>query len=230
MKRLAALLDDLIAPRGVKCYCCENSSEGDSLCPDCQRALKVLRLRGREAACGAVYSAYRYDGVPRQLVLSLKYEGLAGAAEVLAQGMKDMLPAMNLPKDTILTWVTMPERRRRERAIDHGYELCRALSELSGLPMQRLLERKGRTRTQRGLSREKRLRNLSGAFSCDVQLSGTVLLVDDVMTTGTTATVCTEALIKAGAAQVYVITATKATIAAEREDMRKVDLNGLYTP
>ena len=230
MKRLLALFDQLIAPKGLKCLCCEERSEGESLCTDCRKALHAMRLPPWEAVNGDVYCAYRYDGVPRQLVLGLKYEGLADAAAVLAEGMNDLLPVMNLPADTVLTWVTMPERRRRQRAIDHGYELCKALSERSGLPMKKLLVRRGRARTQRGLNREKRLRNLAGAFRCDVPLNGPVLLVDDVMTTGSTAAVCTEALLMAGAGRVYVITATKATLADMKFDIRKVDRYGLYTP
>ena len=174
--------------------------------------------------------AYLYDGVAKQLVINLKEECQADAAQVLADGMYDLLQHANLPVNTVMTWVTMPKKRRVQRGIDHGYELCKALSERSGLPVKQLLQRTGHVHTQRGLSREKRLRNLSGSILCNETLNGPVLLVDDVMTTGTTAATCAEVLVKAGATRVYVITATRATIASERIDMRKVDLYGLHTP
>jgi competence protein ComFC len=230
VKRLLNLLDDLLAPRGLKCLCCDTESEGEYLCPDCRKALKALRLLSEETSHGDIFCAYRYDGAAKRLVVSLKEKCLADAAQVLADGMYDVLADAHLPSDTILTWVTMPKKRRIQRGIDHGYELCKALGERCGLPVRQLLQRKGRVHTQRGLNREKRLRNLEGTFFCDVTLSGPVLLVDDVMTTGTTASTCAEALMKAGATRVYVITVTKATMAAERMNMRKVGLYGLYAP
>lgn len=229
MKRLIRFLDELLAPRGVKCLCCDEASEGKYLCSDCSNSLKALRLPHEEATHGDVYSAYRYDGAAKQLVVSLKEECLADAAQVLADGMYEALHDLHLPPETVMTWVTMPEKRRIQRGIDHGYELCRALSERCGFPVQKLLSRRGKVHTQRGLSREKRLKNLQGTFLCDIPLNVPVVLVDDVLTTGSTASACEEALLKAGATRVYVITATKATLAEERMDMRKVDRYGLFT-
>ena len=61
--------------------------------------------------------------------------------------------------------------------------------------------------TQRGKSRAERLTRLRGAFSCEEALSGPVLLVDDVLTTSATATVCARCLLDAGASEVAVLTA-----------------------
>lgn len=230
MKQLLTLLDDLLAPRSVKCLCCDARSEGEMLCPDCKTALYAMRLDPEEGSRGNIHCAYRYDGVAKQLVVSLKDQCVSDAALVLAEGMLDIVRRMQLPPETILTWVTMPLRRRKRRAIDHGYELCKAMGDLCGLPVKQLLYRKGSPHTQRGLSRERRLRNLEGTFQCNERLTGPVLLVDDVMTTGSTAAVCMEALMMAGASQVYVITATKANLADMRFDLRKVDVNGLYAP
>jgi len=230
VRRLLRLMDDLIAPRGVKCLCCEARSDGELLCPDCKMALKAMRLDSMEESSVDLRCAYRYDGAARQLVISLKDRCVEDAAIVLADGMYDLVRQMQLPTNTVLTWVTMPERRRKRRAIDHGHVLCKALSDLCGLPVKQLLSRKGNPHTQRGLNRERRLRNLEGTFLCDEKLTGPVLLVDDVMTTGSTAALCTEALMKAGADRVYVITAAKANLADMRFDFRKVDLNGLYAP
>lgn len=230
MKRLLQMVDDMIAPRGVKCLCCEELSEGELLCTDCRRALHAMRFDPEEGNSDEPRSVYRYDGVAKQLIVNLKDHCLADAAFVLADGMLDLINRMQLPEETALTWVTMPDRRRKRRAIDHGYELCKALGELSGLQVKQLVHRTGCPHTQRGLSRDRRLRNLKGTFLCREPVTGSVLLVDDVMTTGSTAALCKEALKKAGANQVYVITAAKANLADMRFDFRKVDLNGLYTP
>ncbi len=223
-------LDKLISPRGFKCLCCDELSYGEWLCPTCEKALKAMRLPEQEARNGDVYSVYQYEGVAKDLVLLLKEEKTAFAAQALASEMVHVIKQWQLPPETILTWVTMPRIRLIKRGMDHGYELCTAVAEqCEGLQVRQLLQRTGRVHTQRGLSREKRQENLSGTFCCHEELSGPVLLIDDVLTTGATSSVCAEVLLAAGATQVYVLTATKANGKVPRFDFGKVGfLYGLY--
>lgn len=215
MRRLLNLLEEIIWPRGVKCLCCDTFSEGKLLCRSCEKALQAMRLRENEAAAHS--SAYRYDGVAKQLVLLLKEDCVADAAKPLAMGMAEKIRGMSLPPDTVLTWVTMPDMRRKKRGIDHGRRLCETVAQELKLPVRQLLTRQGNIHTQRGLKREARLRNLAGTIICREQLASSVLLIDDVMTTGATAAACTEALLAAGAVHVYVVTATQAMPKHPRE-------------
>lgn len=223
------LLDEIISPRGLKCLCCDELSYGELLCSSCNKALKAIRLDPSEASSGDLHSVYRYDGVAKSLVVQLKEDCLEAASEVLAEEMAQTVKELQLPENTIMTWVTMPELRRRKRGIDHGKVICEAVSNLCGLKMKQLLTRTGKVRTQRGLNREKRLKNLTGTFKCDVSLTGPVLLVDDVLTTGATAAACAEALTKAGATRVIVLTATKAAQQRSWFEFGKAGLYGLYT-
>ena len=125
-----------------------------------------------------------------------------------------MLP---LPKDfsfspdTVVTWVTMPESRRRDRMIDHGRTLAEAAARQLNLPCrQLLLRRETRQKNQASLNREGREANLKNAFLPMEDISFPVLLVDDVLTTGTTARRCAEALRSGGAKEVSVLTFTRA--------------------
>jgi hypothetical protein len=153
----------------------------------------------------------------------------ADAAAVLAQAMAEEIRGMNLPADTVMTWVTMPVQRFRERGIDHGRELCAAVSKLCGIPMRQLLTRQGRFKTQRGLHQDERMKNLNGTFVCTEELNVPVLLVDDVTTTGATVSVCAEALLAAGAPLVEVITATRVSHISQEKMIRKADADGFYT-
>ncbi|MBQ8555233.1 MAG: ComF family protein [Clostridia bacterium] len=209
MKRLLHALEELLWPRGVQCLCCGELSDGKSLCEACAADLKAMRLKAAHAGNDAIRSVWRYDGCAKELILSLKLRCLGDAADVLADGMADAARAMALPPETVLTWVAMPIVRQRERGIDHGRMLCEAVAARLGLPAVQLLERTGKVHTQRGLSREKRLRNLQGTIRCMKAISTPVLLIDDVLTTGATASVCASELLKAGAPGVHVLTAAR---------------------
>jgi len=99
--------------------------------------------------------------------------------------------------------------RFRERGFNQAEQLCRNLSRKTGLNVEsRAVKRTRVTQTQTRLSRSERLGNMRGAFEPHkVKLNGRrVVLVDDVLTTGATASDCARACIKAGAARVGVWT------------------------
>lgn len=117
-----------------------------------------------------------------------------------------------LPEDAVVTWVTMPVSRWRERAYDHAEQLARAIAVLLNRPCLQLLTRhepKGGLRHQVGLDRQERLENLKGSFVSAAPVSGTVILVDDVLTTGATAMQAAACLREAGAARVIFAAAAK---------------------
>ena len=212
MRRFWWRLGEILWPRGTACLCCPELSYGQLLCPDCQKALTAMRLHGEDAGDEGVRSVYRYDGVAKQLVRLLKEQCLEDAAHVLAEDMAEALSAMALPEDAVLTWVTMPEKRRKVRGIDHGRTLCEAVARRTGRPVRQLLIRRGNGHTQRGLNREARLKNIAGSICCEMKVDVSVLIIDDVLTTGATASACAEALRAAGAPKVYALTATKAML------------------
>ena len=142
--RLLQWLEEILWPHALGCLCCEELCPGQLLCPDCQSALDAMKLPDDLSKEGNVNSVYRYDGIARQLVVLLKDQCMADAADVLAQEMANAVKAMELPPDTVLTWVTMPEVRRKKRGIDHGRTLCKAVAKQMGMPMKQLLIRRDR--------------------------------------------------------------------------------------
>ncbi len=209
MKRFLQEIRGILYPTNVTCLCCGEGSGGQPLCDACRKQMDLRRL-DEEAEDGTWYTWEHLDA-PRQLVLLLKHSGIMQAAEVLAEGMVKTAGAMNLPEDIVVTWVTMPEKRRKKRGIDHGQVLAESVARRMNAPCLKLLIRREESRhTQEGLSREARLRNLEGVFDA-IPLNGeNVLLVDDVHTTGATALFCTRALLGRGARSVWVLTATGA--------------------
>ena len=210
--RLLSWLKDTLWPRKLACLCCGYNSEGEFLCPTCRKALKAMKLSEAEQGDGHIRSVYRYDGIVKKLVYQLKMDCLIDAAEVFAKDMAEALTDMKLPESTVLTWVTMPELRRKKRGVDHGCELCEAVARQAGLPVRQLLVRAGNDHTQRGLNREKRLQNLTKSISCSSKIDVPVVIIDDVLTTGATVSACAEALRNAGATQVYALTASRVVL------------------
>ena len=228
LRRTDHWLLSAVYPRRTICLLCAGLSRGESLCEACQERLVGAQLTGTLCpVCGhplegtacrfchgkspcRMRSVWRHEDAALILVHRLKYQAVADCALPLARGMADMAQTMNLPPDTVVTWVTMPRKRLRERGVDHGRVLAEATARLLGLPCQRLLIRRGEGHTQHGLNREERLKNLMDAFFCEEKLTRPVLLVDDVMTTSATARSCAKCLRAAGAPEVVVITATQA--------------------
>lgn len=195
----------VIYPERVVCVVCSRPSHGEFLCSVCQEELEKLRLDGAK-----LHASYRYEGVAKKLVHRLKFDNVTAAATVLARAMALDAVKLRLPPDTVVTWVTMPEKRKRMRGIDHGQVLAQAVALRLGLKAKRLLIRSNKQsmRTQRGASRAQRLQNLQGLFAAEKDLPRHVLLVDDVTTTGATLQICTQCLCRGGA-RVTSLTATR---------------------
>jgi ComF family protein len=155
-----------------------------------------------------VLAPWDYEGAIRSLILSLKLRGLRRAAVPLAEGMAAFARAEGLV-GAMLTWVPARRADIRRRGFDHAHVLAGRLSRELGLPARALLARAASPPDQTSLGAPERRNNLEGAFvarACPSQ----VVLVDDLVTTGTTARVCSAALRDAGAGHVEVLAAALA--------------------
>lgn len=207
IRKALARIRQLIWPQGVVCLLCDELADDGFLCSQCCQGLKRRRICDQT---GTVRSAYTHRGEARQLVLELKFSSMADAAETLSAAMAEEARMMQLPKDTLITWVPMGKRRKTARGIDHGQKLAEALAERLGLQARPVMERTRRVHTQLGLNGVQRRKNLKGVFRCTETLAQPVLLVDDVLTTGSTLAECTEQLTQSGATAVFGLTATRA--------------------
>jgi predicted amidophosphoribosyltransferase len=214
---------DLLLPR--RCLVC--GAGGALLCAACRSGLPrpepplcalcgapvawpVQRCRecgGRRIAFAAARAAVVYDDAVRRLVAGWKERGLrrlaAEAAEVTAE-------RLARPDAALLTYVPADRARRLERGHHPAEQLARALAERWRLPCEPLLRRTRAAPRQRGLALAERRRNVAGAFSASRGIAATVVLVDDVYTTGATASAAAAALRAAGAARVEVVTFARA--------------------
>jgi ComF family protein len=161
-----------------------------------------------------------YEGSLREMLHLLKYDRVRSAAPVLAGRLAEAIRRLG-PEVTDRPLLVIPvplfAGKRRERGFNQAQTLAeiavRSFGPNSRMEMgPALLRRVRATQSQIGLTRHQRRRNLRGAFAVTAheEVRGReVLLVDDVMTTGTTAAECARVLRRAGAAAVWVVTVAR---------------------
>jgi len=159
----------------------------------------------------AVYSYGSYEGALRKLVHLFKY----GGVRPLAKPLGDYL-ARALPRDQrfdLIVPMPLHWRRRWQRGFNQADLLAREIARRWSAPVGRIARRVRFTAPQAGLTLAQRRQNVRGAFSVmrGVRLDGMrVLLVDDVLTTGASASACARALKRAGASHVALLTLARA--------------------
>lgn len=165
-------------------------------------------------------SAVLYNDVARKLVAQLKYGDRPELARFCARLMRSAGLEL-LAGEPVLVPVPLHRTRQFERRYNQSAELARALGRLAGVRVEpTLVTRRRRTRQQVGLSADARRRNVAGAFevSADaaVRLGGRrAVIIDDVITTGSTVKAVTLALNRAGIDNVDVISFARVVTGAD---------------
>jgi ComF family protein len=173
-------------------------------------AWPVARCRecsGRRLAFASARAAVAYDRAVARLVAAWKEHGRRTIADVAAELVADVVAA---PRACALTFVPPHSERSLKRGHHPAARLARELAERWGLDVAQLLSRSGSHRRQRGLPLAERRRNVRSAFRPRGEAPATVVLVDDVYTSGATVAAAASALRKAGARRVDVVTFARA--------------------
>jgi predicted amidophosphoribosyltransferase len=216
---LLAWFIDLLLPR--RCVSC--GAAADAICDSCRSRLRLLappwcglcgaptawpvaRCRecaGRRLPFATARAAVAYGGPARALVHGWKERGLRRAASLAAE-----LVVANLEQPTadVITYIPPDPTRQLRRGHHPAERLASELAVRWRMPAERLLVRSRLGARQTGLPRAERGANVRGAFAAPTRLHGTVILVDDVYTTGATVGAAATALRTAGAGRIEVVT------------------------
>lgn len=189
-------------------------------CAKCGRGITGSHLQeGKCASCqnhrfdfDRAWAGYAYEGVIREMIHSFKYKYKAGLGTPLAGLMLDFIKDYRLPIascDYIMP-IPLSPARLREREFNQAYILAAALSNhLSLKLLDNNLKRIRNTRSQTELDNPARWKNIRGAFrlkSPAIVKDKNILLIDDVLTTGATASEAASTLKNSGANTVFVLT------------------------
>ena len=155
-------------------------------------------------------AAVRYDDVARTLVHALKYQDRIDLAPTMGGWMARAGHEL-LERADVIVPVPLHWRRGWSRRYNQSGHLAKAIAQTSGLPLEPwLLKRIRQTAQQIGLSKSERTANVQGAFAVPVEYrphvrGRRILLIDDVLTSGSTVDACARALLRARAAEVEVL-------------------------
>ena len=222
LPKLAQSVLDLVFP--IHCAGC--GREGGVICRQCadeferltQPYCRVCADPGVSGLCrwcresprgfDSLRSPFKFEGPVREAVHRLKYKGERASAGLLGGLMADYLERNPLPADALVPTPLHP-RRLRSRGYNQSALLAHEIGKRLVLPVREdLLIRISNPRPQvETQSQQERRENVTGNFTCAYDVTGlTILVIDDVSTTGSTLSECAFAMKAAGAIRVCALT------------------------
>jgi ComF family protein len=219
--KLGELALDFLFPK----YCVGCGKRGDFICSDCNRKLVRIHAQlcpqcGRpqtsdvlcpvcvswSAAIDGIRAPFRFEGTIRQAVYDLKYHNIRALAKPLSGLLHDYLAGQSIPAD-VLVPVPFHSKRLKERGYNQSGLLAEGLGKLTGLPVVTdcLIRAKHTTPQAKTESLGERLGDVNGAFACGGSTFRglSILLIDDVATSGATLNAAAAALKSAGTGTVW---------------------------
>lgn len=199
-------------------YFCEECYENlpfnnEFICNHCGR-----KVKGKEDYCSTCKnvltsidkgrSVFNYEGQIRKLITLAKYNGRKFLFQAFAKEMSELYLKNNFNAD-LLCFVPATDKSLKKRGYNQSKILAELLSERIGVPISECLIKTEETPRQAKLNRSQRMKNLQGVFRVNNKKQikdKTIVLVDDVTTTGSTAEIVASVLKKAGAKTVYLLT------------------------
>jgi ComF family protein len=238
---LRPLLDFIFPPRCVHCgqlgayLCARCRAEAPRIGPDiCIRCGNPLTTRGLCQRCQhhppeslqGIRGVCFYKGPIAKSLRALKYHGQQALAPILATYLIDYMRAHPHHFDALVPVPLHPEKRA-ERGFNQSELLAASVARALQIPLQtQWLQRIRYTRPQAKLSRSQRLQNVVAAFAPAPGLklkNQSILIIDDVATTGATLQACAQALEQAGATEIWALTVARAHITATQTSQDPVD-------
>lgn len=211
-----------------RCLSCgKEIFDGGNFCPDCKEKLplndkSICEHCGRELLVPQDYcstckgellsidfsrSVFTYRPPISTLIKKLKYNNNRYVAQAFSEYLSGLYLKCFITAD-LITFIPMTKKALKRRGYNQGELLAKGVSERVGVPCENLLIKKNDTERQAKLSKSERLKNLVDVFKADKKMvkDKTIVIIDDVSTTGATGEAAASKLKKAGASKVILLT------------------------
>lgn len=218
-------LVDVFFPFDYTCSGCgsmRHMRQGSYFCPDCKAAFSRLDILAYCPLCqqlrsqctcsstllSCAHAAFRYEDNIEEMIKRYKYGRVRALAPAFAEL---LLPAVRqiAQEADVIAPVPLHPKRERWRGFNQATLLAQLLASSLQIPcLDKALTRIRNTPTQTRFTRSERIKNMQGAFAPGRQsvYAHSVLLIDDVLTTGATLESCAEVLLQSGALEVHALT------------------------
>lgn len=190
-------------------YLCSKCAQGlariKAPCPSCGRENnnKLCDDCARGRSFTVAISAYRYNRSAKGIVLALKYRNDKRATDFMANAIAEICDITH--KYDVIVGVPSRLQSYVKRGYNQSDEISAELSSIIDIPVLSALKVRGKIKTQHFLTKEQRAQNYADGLYCTCDVTGLrILLVDDVITTCSTAEACSRVLLDAGADSVHV--------------------------
>lgn len=194
---------NLIFPK----YCVGCDKTGSFLCAKCFDKIDFyafdLKMEDGKSDLDQLFCAGKYQPPLSSLITTFKYQGVIEIGKEFA---RILYNCVNFPDCDFITAVPMHPKKLKQRGFNQTQVIAKELARLCQIPFSEPLERKKYSAPQASLSREGRLKHLENTFALKCKegklIDKSILIIDDVTTTGTTLKKCAEILKQAGAKRV----------------------------
>jgi ComF family protein len=201
-----ALLDLLFPPKCV--FCRKLLGDGDTWCARCAGKLPLTINGGRQDGdfFDFFISPLYYKDAVRKSILRYKFNGASNYAETYGKILAGCIRAYMNERYDLISWVPLSRKRERSRGYDQAMLLAMATAlELQSVAVQTLVKPRDITAQSELGGKAERRANISGAYEVyDSELidGKCILLIDDIVTTGSTLEECARVLLSAGATKI----------------------------
>ena len=214
INRIIEKLLDYIYPPYASCLSCEAKRQVgclNFLCEKCNISFQKeycpdisISLENTDICLIPLY----YKNIAKKLIKRLKFDNIKAASLPLSEAMSKLLVESNIKAEALVP-VPLFEKRQKNRGFNQAQLLAEAIGTKTEIPVLNCLTRVRDTPPQRNLNKKQRKANMIAAFKSNLDLKGkTLVLVDDVLTTGATAIACSKELKNSGAKKIILLIAT----------------------
>jgi competence protein ComFC len=185
LSSIKKILIDFIFP--PHCLVCGKETEGKNICEGCKGKIKYMEYPliehdGRKFFYAVTY----YEGVIEEIIKKMKFHGMKTLAKDLSNILFNFIHKEQISFDFV-GYVPMTRKELLGRKFNQTHLVAKEISKMFNKPLINSIKKLKTTRKQVGLTKKERKENLKNAFQMKEKVSGNILLIDDVYTTGSTA-------------------------------------------
>lgn len=195
-----------------KCVFCRKVLEKDGICEKCRKEIpyrKNAEIKEPARFIDGAYAELSYEDDVRNAIIRYKFAGLSKYSVDFSEFISKCINENLKGEYDIISWIPLNRKRKKSRGYDQAYLLAKeTCKRLDDKPIKTLIKSRNAAPQSRQKDPSKRVANVLGAYDlAEVDVTGKrIILIDDVYTTGSTASECARVLKTAGAEKVYVVT------------------------